>query len=309
MEVTVDLPRYAYFHGKIVPYSEAKVGVATHGLNYGTAVFGGIRGYWNEEKKKLFVFRPMDHFQRFLNSCRLMCMELGQTPESLTRILLELLHQDVYKQDIYIRPLAYKADEAIGVKLHGLVDDLTIFAIPFGLYIKNDTAAHFTVSSWRRVDDNMIPARGKISGAYANSALVKTDAARAGFDDALVLTQEGHISEGSAMNFFMVRNGSLITPPATENILEGITRRTVMELAEKELNLRVVERPVDRTEIYICDEVFMTGTAVQVTAVTHIDHRPVGSGVMGPVATELRRLFALVVRGNHPDYIHWNLEV
>jgi len=307
--VTTVLPRFAYFHGKIVPYSEAKVGVATHGLNYGTAVFGGIRGYWNEEKKKMFVFRPMDHFQRFLNSCRLMCMDLGQTPAGLTALLLDLLHQDPYQQNIYIRPLAYKADESIGVRLHDLVDDFTMFALPFELYIKNDTAAHFTVSSWKRVDDNMIPARGKISGAYANSALVKTDAARAGFDDALVLTQEGHVSEGSAMNVFMVRDGNLVTPPVTENILEGITRRSVMELAAKEMNLTVVERPIDRTEIYICDELFVTGTAVQVTAITRVDHRPVGNGVMGPVVTEIRRLFGDVVRGNFPRYAHWNLEI
>jgi branched-chain amino acid aminotransferase len=307
--VTADLPRYAYFHGKIVPYSEAKVGVATHGLNYGTGVFGGMRAYWNEHKQKLYIFRPVDHFNRLLNSCRLMCIDIEKTSEDLIQILLDLLHTDVYQRDIYIRPLAFKADESIGVKLHDLQDDFTMFAVPFGLYIKNDTAAHFTVSSWRRVDDNMIPARGKISGAYANSALIKTDAVRAGFDDALVLTQEGHISEGSAMNVFILRNGCLVTPPSTENILEGITRRTVMELAQKELNLPVVERPIDRTEIYICDELFMTGTAVQVTAVTQIDHRPVGKGVMGPVAAELRRLFNDVVRGNDPRYAHWNLEV
>jgi len=307
--VSGDLPRFAYFHGKIVPYSEAKIGVATHGLNYGTAVFGGLRGYWNEERKKVFVFRPLDHFQRLLNSCRLMCIDINHTPQELIAILLDLLRRDGYQQDIYIRPLAYKADESIGVKLHGLLDDFTMFALPFGLYIKNDTAAHFTVSSWRRVDDNMIPARGKISGAYANSALIKTDAARAGFDDALVLTQEGHISEGSAMNVFMVRNGSLITPPATENILEGITRRTVMELAQNELKIPVVERPIDRTEIYICEELFMTGTAVQVTAVTQVDHRPVGNGVMGPVAAELRRLFDNIVHARDPRYAHWNLEI
>jgi branched-chain amino acid aminotransferase len=309
VKVATELPRYAYFHGKIVPYSEAKVGVATHGLNYGTGVFGGMRGYWNDEKKKVYIFRPLDHFQRFLNSCRLMCIELDQTPESLIKILLDLLRTDVYKQDIYIRPLAYKADESIGVKLHGLMDDFTMFALPFGLYIKNDTDAHFTVSSWRRVDDNMIPARGKISGAYANSALIKTDAVRAGFDDALVLTQEGHISEGSAMNVFMVRNGTVITPPVTENILEGITRRTVMELAQNELKLQVIERPIDRTEIYICDELFMTGTAVQVTAVTHVDHRSIGKGVMGPVAAELRRLFDDAVRAKNLRYAHWNLEI
>jgi branched-chain amino acid aminotransferase len=279
----VDLPKHAYFQGKIVPYSDAKIGVATHALNYGTAVFGGMRGYWNAEKKKLFVFRPDDHFRRFLNSCRLLCMEFDYTPESLKAILLDLLHRDNYKQDIYIRPLAYKADEVIGVRLHDLKDEFTMFALPFGLYMKNDTSAHVTISSWRRIDDNIIPARGKISGAYVNSALAKTDAARSGFDEALVLDQAGHLTEGSAMNIFMVRDGVLITPPVTENILEGITRRTVVELAKNELNLTVVERPIDRTEIYICDEFFITGTAAQVTAVTRVDHRQVGKGTMGPV--------------------------
>jgi branched-chain amino acid aminotransferase len=305
----VDLPKHAYFRGKIVPYSEAKIGVATHALNYGTAVFGGLRGYWNEEKKRLFVFRPLDHFRRFLHSCRLLLMEFEHTPESLTDLMLELLRKDNYKQDIYIRPLAYKADEQIGVRLHNLTNELTMFAMPFGQYIKNDTSAHVTISSWRRIDDNVIPARGKISGAYVNSALAKTDAALGGYDEALVLTQEGHLAEGSAMNFFLVRGGTLVTPPVTENVLEGITRRTVIELAKNELGIPAVERPVDRSEVYICDELFLTGTAAQVTAVTKVDHRPIGKGVMGPVAGELRTIFNQVVRGNHPKYMHLVLEV
>jgi branched-chain amino acid aminotransferase len=305
----VDLPKHAYFQGKVVPYSEAKVGVATHAFNYGTGVFGGMRGYWNAEKKKLFVFRPDDHFRRFLYSCRLLCMEFDFTPESLKGILLDLLHTDNYQQDIYIRPLAYKADEVIGVRLHDLKDEFTMFALPFGLYMKNDTNAHVTISSWRRIDDNIIPARGKISGAYVNSALAKTDAARSGFDEALVLDQAGHLTEGSAMNIFMVRDGILITPPVTENILEGITRRTVIELAKNELNLTVLERPIDRTEVYICDEFLITGTAAQVTAVTRVDHRPVGNGKMGPLTEALRKLFAEVVRGNNPKYSAWTLAV
>jgi branched-chain amino acid aminotransferase len=305
----VDLPKNAYFQGNIVPYSEAKVGVATHALNYGTAVFGGIRGYWNEEKKRLFVFRPQDHFRRFLNSCRIMCMEFKHTPESLTDLTLKLLRRDAYRQDIYIRPLAYKAEEGIGVRLHDLKEDLTIFALPFGQYVKNDTSAHVTISSWRRIDDNMIPARGKISGAYAGSALVKTDAARAGFDEALVLTQEGHLTEGSAMNIFMVRDGVLVTPPVTDNILEGITRRSVIELAKNELGLTVVERPIDRSEVYICEELFLTGTAAQVTLVTKVDYRPIGQGVMGPIGEQLRKLFLEVVRSNNPKYSHWTVEV
>lgn len=299
------LPKHAYFKGKIVPYSKAKVGVLTHALNYGTAAFGGLRAYWNEQEKQLFIFRAIDHYRRFLNSTKLLCMQLDHTPESLIQLTVDLLRVDDYHQNIYIRPLAYKSDEVVGVKLHGLRNELSICALPFERYLDDDTNAKVTISSWRRVDDNIIPARGKIAGAYANSAFIKTDAARAGFDDALVLTQDGHISEGSAMNFFMIRDGLLITPPVTENILEGITRRSVIELAREELNLTVLERQVDRTEVYLCDELFLTGTAVQITAVTSVDHRSVGNGKMGPVTTHLYHFFQDIVRGRVPKYLHW----
>jgi branched-chain amino acid aminotransferase len=305
----MDLPRFAYFGGKFVPYSEAKIGVLTHALNYGTAAFAGLRAYWNAEDEQLYLFRPTDHFQRFLNSARLLIMDLGHTPESLTQAVIELLRLEGYRQNVYIRPLAFKTDEVIGVKLHDLHSDVSIVSIPFERYVTNDTNAHVTFSSWRRVDDNMIPARGKISGAYANSAFVKTDAVLSGFDEALVLTQDGHISEGSAMNVFMVRNSAVITPPITENILEGITRRTAMELAQAELGLQVIERPIDRTEVYLCDEFFMTGTAAQITAVTQVDHRPIGCGRMGPVTSQLRQAFENAVYGRNPKYRHWNVAV
>ncbi len=299
------LPKHAYFQGKIVPYSEAKVGVLTHALNYGTAAFGGVRAYWNEDEKQLYIFRAPDHYRQFLNSAKLLCMDLDHTPESLTQLTVDLLRVDGYQQDIYIRPLAYKCDEVIGVKLHGLNHELSICALPFDKYLADDTNAHVTISSWRRVDDNIIPARGKISGAYANSAFIKTDAVRAGFDEALVLTQEGHISEGSAMNFFMLRDGQLITPPVTENILEGISRRSVIELAREELKLTVVERPVDRTEVYLCEELFLTGTAAQITAVTRVDFRPVGSGKMGLVTARLYQMYQDILRGRLAKYKHW----
>ena len=301
----MNLPNYAYFRGEIVPYSEAKVGVLTHGLNYGTAVFAGVRAYWNEELKQLYVFRAADHFKRLLNSAKVMFMDFDHSPESLTKLTLKLLRKEGYRCDIYIRPLAYKADEIVGVKLHDLVDEITISALPFDSYVANDTNAHVTFSSWRRLDDNMIPARGKVSGAYANSALIKTDAVMSGFDEALVLTQDGHVSEGSAMNIFMVRDGVLITPNITENILEGITRRTVIELAQQELGVTTIERPIDRTEIYMSEELFMTGTAAQIVAITKVDHRQIGTGKMGPIVTSLRELYQQVVRGNLPKYSHW----
>ena len=307
--VSVVIPNFAYFRGKIVPYSEAKVGVMTHAFNYGTAVFGGIRGYWNEAEEELFIFRPVDHYQRFLNSAKLMAMDVDHSLDELVQLTVELLQKEGYRQDIYLRPMAYYSDEIIGVKLHDLQTEITMFSVPFDRYVDNDTGAHVTFSSWRRVDDNMIPARAKVAGAYVNTAFIKTDALRAGFDEALVLTQDGHISEGSAENVFMLRDGVLITPPITDNILEGITRRTVIELARQELGLEVLQRSMDRTEVYICDELFLTGTAAAVTAITKVDHRPVADGKMGPVTAQLRKLYDDAVRGKLKKYRHWNYPV
>mgnify|MGYP004002710999 FL=1 len=302
-------PNYAYFEGKIVPYSEAKVGVLTHSFNYGTGAFGGVRGYWNEEEEQLFNFRANDHYTRLLQSGQLLLMEFDLGPEDLTNITIDLLKKEDHHQDVYVRPLIYKSDELIGVKLHDLNADISIVSLPFSKYVSNDTNAHVTISSWRRVDDNMIPARGKIVGAYVNTALVKTDAVRAGFDEALVLNVDGHLSEGSAENLFMVKGGKLVTPAVTDNILEGITRRTIMELASVEIGIKVVERSIDRTEIYLAEEVFMTGTAAQVTAITKIDHRKIGNGEMGPIASKLRELYDSAVRGKLEKYRHWNTPV
>ena len=300
------IPHFAFFRAKIVPYEDAKVGILTHGLQYGTGVFAGVRGYWNSEEEQLFVFRPNDHFGRLLDSARLICAEIPYGVDALREITVELLRTEGLREDCYIRPLIYKTDEMIGVRLHDLHDDVAICAFPFTRYVERDDAAHVTISSWRRNDDNAIPARGKITGSYVNSAFVKTDALRSGFDEALVLTSEGHVSEGSAENIFIVRKGVLVTPPVTENILEGITRRTVMTLAREVLGMEVVERVIDRTEIYLCDELLLTGTAAQVTAVTRVDHRPVGTGLMGPITTQLRRLYDDTVRGRIPEYRHWN---
>ena len=305
----MDLSKHAFFEGKIVPLADAKINIATHGFLYGTAVFSGMRAYWNEEKKSLFVFRPYDHFRRLLHSTRMLAMQTSYDEESLIQLMLDVLRTDHWQQDVYMRPTFYKSDMGIGVRLHDLKDEFCLFTMAFEKYVKNDSNAHVTISSWRRIDDNMIPARGKVAGAYANSALIKTDANRAGFDEALVLDQNGHVSEGSAMNIFMLRDGVLITPPVTDNILEGITRTTVIELAHSELGLQVLERTIDRTEVFISEELFMTGTAAGITAVTKIDNRPVGSGVMGPITTKLREVYEGVVRARDPKYQHWNVEV
>jgi branched-chain amino acid aminotransferase len=300
-----ELPHFAYFQGKIVPYSEARVGVATHALNYGTGAFAGLRGYWNADQQQLYVFRPRDHFVRLLNAAKMLCCSLDLTPEALVDLALSVVRAEGYRRDCYIRPLIYKASEVIGVRLHELRDELAIYSVPFHKYIERDDDAHVTFSAWRRVDDNAIPARGKICGAYVNSSFIKTDAALSGFDEVLVLTQEGHVSEASAMNVFMLRDGQLITPPVTENILEGITRRSLMVLAREELGLEVVERPIDRTEVFVCDEFFLAGTAAQVTAVTRVDRRAVGAGVMGPITSRLRTLYDDILRGRVAKYRHW----
>jgi branched-chain amino acid aminotransferase len=298
----VTLPNFAFFKGRIVPYGEAKVGILTHTLNYGTGVFGGLRGYWNEKENQLFVFRPHDHFHRFLESAKLLLMEFPYSEEQLTAHLADLLKAEKFRTDCYIRPLAYFADEIIGVRLHGLNPELAIVAIPFGSYVEDETGSHVTISSWRRIDDNMIPARGKIAGSYVNSAFIKTDAQRSGYDEAIVLNQDGHVAEGSAENLFMVRRGVVYTPPVTENILEGITRRTVMMLLQDDIGVEVVERPIDRTELYLADELFFCGTGVQIAALTKVDHRPIGSGQMGPITEQLRDLYFNVVKGRVPKY-------
>lgn len=296
------LPKFAFFKDRIVPYGDAKVGMLTHALNYGTAVFGGLRAYWNEEEHQLFLFRPEDHYQRFLESGRLLLMELPYGKEEIARFTVELLRAEGHHTDCYIRPLCYYSDEIIGVRLHDLHAELAIMAMPFGSYVQNEEGIHVTVSSWKRIDDNMIPARGKIAGTYVNSAFVKTDAQRSGYDEALVLNADGHIAEGSAENFFLVRKGIVCTPPVTENILEGITRRTIFTLMREEMGIEVVERPIDRTEVYLAEEAFFCGTGVQVAAITAVDHRPVGTGELGPITRELRRVYFDVVRGKNPKY-------
>jgi len=303
-------PSFAYFEGKIVPIEDAKISIMTHAFNYGTAAFGGVRAYWNDADQELYIFRPLDHFKRLLDSAKLLLMDLPYTPQSMLDILLNLLRKENYRnQDIYIRPLVYKSSTGIGVRLHDLNSDFAMFALPFGSYIPNEEGSRVTFSAWRRVDDNVIPARGKITGAYANSALIKTDAVLSGYDEALVLDQVGHISEGSAENFFMVRNGVAITPPTSANILEGITRRTVMQLLTEEMGIRVEEREIDRTEVFVADEAFFCGTGVQIVAITEVDHRKVGDGKMGPVVRQLRQLYFDLVRGKIAKYRAWTVPV
>jgi branched-chain amino acid aminotransferase len=301
-ESTTEL--WAFFRGGFVPLRDANVSVMTHALNYGTAVFEGIRAYWNAEAKQLYALDLVPHYQRIIRSARLLYMEVPYGAEEMADFTVELLRRDGLQEDVYVRPLVYMSSELIGVRLHNLDSDFTIFAIPFGKYIDTDSGVRAAVSSWRRTDDNAIPARGKITGAYVNSALAKTEAQLNGFDEAIVLTQDGHVSEGSAENLFIVRDGTLVTPPVTDNVLEGITRLRLMGLAG-DLGIPVIQRSIDRTELYSADEVFLCGTGAQVSPVIEIDRRPIADGRPGPITSRISRTYFDAVRGRLETYRSW----
>ena len=303
VETTTEL--WAFFRGEFVPLRDANINVMTHGFNYGTAVFEGIRAYWNADEEQLFALELLAHYQRIRASARLLMMEVHQSPEELVEITLELLRRDGLREDVYVRPIIYKSSETIGVRLHNLDADITIFGVPFGQYIDTEGGIRAQVSSWRRTDDNAIPARGKITGAYVNGALAKSEAQLNGFDEAIVLTADGHVSEGSAENLFVVKRGTLITPPVTDNILEGITRGRLLEIARDELGITTLERQIDRTELYNADEVFLCGTGAQISPVIEIDRRPIGGGRPGPITRDLSRTYFDAVRGRLPAYRSW----
>ncbi len=296
---------HAFFQGRLVPLEEAKVGVMTHAFNYGTAVFEGIRGNWNADDGCLYLFRMHEHYERLARSCRILGLDLREPLHRLCELTVEIVERSGYEEDVYIRPMVYLSSEVLGVRLHGLESDLVIFIAPFGPYLDIDKGARCHTSSWRRVDDLGIPPRAKVTGIYVNSALAKTEAELNGFDEAIVLNADGHVSEGSGENIFLVRDGKLVTPSPSDNILEGITAATVMELAANELGIETVERSVDRSELYIASEVFMTGTAAHLTPVTEIDRRAIGDGEPGPVTRELSRLFFDVIRGKSEKYRQW----
>ncbi|HZP27069.1 MAG TPA: branched-chain amino acid transaminase [Dehalococcoidia bacterium] len=296
---------YAYHNKQIVPLSEAKIGIMTHAFNYGTAVFEGIRGNWNTDEQQMYLFQVPEHYKRLRNSCRIMRIELPYSDEQLADLTVQIVEMSGYQEDVYVRPMAYKSSEVLGVRLHNLEDDFLLFVAPFGPYLDIEKGARCCTSSWRRVEDTGIPARAKITGIYANSALAKTEANLNGFDEAIMLDERGHVSEGSGENVFLISGGKLITPPPASNILVGITRETVIMLARDELGVETVERDIDRSELYIADECFMTGTAAHVTPVVELDNRAIADGKMGPITGQLQRLYFDIIYGRSPKYSHW----
>ena len=292
----------AFFEGKIVPIDEAKISIKTNSFHYGTAVFEGIRAYWNEGEKQLYILAAKEHYERLLKNARAMFMELPYSAEELVEITKELLKKSGVKEDIYIRPIVYFKDLKLTPKLVGYTPEIAIYLYPFGAYLDPEKGIRAKVSSWVRNDDNSIPSRYKIAGAYVNSALAKTEALMAGYDEAIMLNANGYVAEGSGENIFVVRNGIVSTPGVNEHILEGITRNLVIRILKEDLCIEVVERPIARSELYIADEIFMTGTAAEVTPIIEVDNRKIGEGKVGKITKELQKVFFNAVRGNIEKY-------
>jgi branched-chain amino acid aminotransferase len=298
------MPSYAYFNKEFIPLEEAKIGIMTHAFHYGTAIFEGIRGNWNDEQQQTYIFRLKEHFERLANGCRVLKINLPCSVDEMCQLTVELVAKCGFKEDVYIRPMAYTSSEALGVRLHDLDHDFFMFVIPWGPYLDMDKA-RCCVSSWHRPEDNVIPPQIKAAGIYINNALAKTEAQSNGYDEAIMLSPDGHISEGSGENIFLVMDGKLVTPAVSNNILMGITRNTVIELAEKELGIETIHRAIDRSELYMADECFLTGTAAHVTPVAEIDDRKIGNGEIGEITARLQEIYVRVIRGDHPKYRHW----
>jgi len=293
-----------YFEGQFVPMREAKVSIMTHAFMYGTATFEGIRAYWNEDQQRLYGLKMREHVERIRQSCRILLMDDIPSVDELIGLIVETVRRNGFRSDAYIRPSFYKSTRAIGVRLHELAHELYIVAVPFGNYIDTEHGVRVMTSSWRRNADDALPARGKIVGGYVNMAFQKSEAEMNGFDEAVVLTMDGHVNEASAANLFMVRDGVAYTPPVTDDLLEGVTRKAMFEIFKNE-GIPFEIRSIDRSELYIADEVLLCGTGVQVSPVIEVDHRKVGAGQIGPIASLASERYFDAVRGRLPEYSHW----
>lgn len=300
---------YTFFENKIVKTEDAKIPIMTHALQYGTGVFGGMRGYYNKEKGYLSLFRMKDHYKRFLQSLKILGVNFAYSQKQLEQITLDLITKNNPQGDVYFRPFAYEGSLQVSPSLpKDSTFAFSLYMIPLGDYLPTDRGITTMISSWRRISDNAIPSRVKASGAYINSALAKKEAEMNGFDEAIFLSEHGHVAEGSAMNIFIVRDGILITPPKSDDILEGIMRKTIIQIAKDE-GIQVEERTIDRTELYIADEAFFSGTGAQFVWIKSIDHRTIGTGERGAITSKLQDLFFEIVRGDSKKYEDWCTKV
>lgn len=304
MDAQAQLDATVVYAGDFRRYDEAKVGLLTHGLQYGTGCFEGIRGYWSAEERELYLVQLREHYERLAASAKVLLMELPLSVSDLIDVTVELCRRNAFETNVYVRPCIFKSAQDVGVRLHETPAAFAIVPIPFTNYLDPSRGVRACVSSWRRADDTMVPPRAKITGLYVNSALAKSDALAAGYDEAIMLSHDGHVSEGSAENIFLVRRGVLYTPDAAQNILEGCTRRAVIEIA-RDLGVDVVERAIARGELYAADEVFLSGTAAGIAYVSSIDRRNVGDGDVGPLTSRIADVYRRAVTGRELRYESW----
>ena len=302
------MSEYVFLDGEFVEKSKAVIPVMTHAFLYGTAVFEGLRAYYNKEEDKMYIFRPLEHFERLINSAKILFIDKIYSPDEHVEVLRKLLHKNNYKTDAYIRPIIYKSADRIGPHLIDNPDKYLIITFPMDDYFESK-GLNVCVSSWRRNSDNSIPPRAKINGAYVNASIISTEARLNGFDEAIVLSETGKVAEGAAMNLFLVINGKLVTTTTTSDILTGVTRNTILQLAKEVLGLQVEERIIDRSELYSADEAFFSGTGAQVIPIVSIDKRPVGDGKVGKIVSDIQNLYNDVVRGKVPKYKDWCVAV
>lgn len=291
----------SYLDGAWVDDDAATVSVRSRALNYGLGCLGGIRGYLADDGSQVNIFRLADHVRRLAHSARILHLRL---PDDAGDVLMEVLRRNEVHHDVYLRPLLLHDSDGLAPILDETSSRFVVWIMPLRRYL-SDEAIDVKVSSWRRVSDNAIPTRAKPTGAYLNSALARREALDDGYDEAILLTEAGMVSEGSAEHVFLVRDGVLVSPPSTEDNLDGITRRTVIALAREDLGIAFEERPVARSELYVADEVFLCGTGAEVTPVRSVDRRPVGEGKPGPVTTAVAGRFEDVVRGRVPERMEW----
>jgi branched-chain amino acid aminotransferase len=292
---------YIWLDGRIVKWEDAKIHVLTHALHYGTSIFEGIRAYWTG--KDLLIFRLDDHIDRMFRSAKILGIKVPYTADEVRKAIIETLKANGFREDVYIRPILFVSTPTVTLDVRVLDVSLAVIAFPFGKYLPPE-GIRATIVSWRRVSNTMLPVMAKIGGIYVNSVLALVEARSKGFDEAILMDANGYIAEGSGENIFIVRKGKVYTPPTYASILEGITRDTIIKLATDE-GIPVEERPIAREEVYIADEVFLVGTAAEVTPVVEIDGRIIGDGKPGPVTKKLAELYAKVVRGQIEKYLRW----
>ncbi len=296
--------KICFFQGEFRPLKEANVNIQTHALQYGTACIGGMRAYWNKIKNNLFLFRIEDHIHRLLNSAKILMMNMPYSEKELIEISKQVLSKGEWKQNVYLRPIIYKSSDELTPIMHSTEDSFALYAIPLNDYMDVNKGLTTSISSWRRMGDYQIPAVAKTSAGYLNSSLAKSEATLHGYDEAIFLDNSGHVSEGSAENLFIVREGTLITPDISSSILEGIVRKTIIKLA-RDMDFPVIERKVSRTELYTCDEAFFVGSGVQVAWIKSVDTREIGDGKQGALTKRIQELFFRVVRGEEKIYSSW----